>query len=76
MLPERWPSEIQAIQHWERIIAAVRGSQMAKVWLEFKSNFPPELPGCQLAGQESERTYSNTRSTTARVRPLTQAQSG
>ena len=30
------PSDTEVIQHWEKIISVVRGSQLAKVWFEFK----------------------------------------
>jgi hypothetical protein len=31
------PSETEVIQHWEKIISAVRGSHLARVWFEYKT---------------------------------------
>jgi hypothetical protein len=40
---ERCPSEVDATQHWQRIIDFVCGSSAAKVWFEFKSKSAQEL---------------------------------
>jgi hypothetical protein len=37
MKHEQSLSEIDEIRHWELIISAFRGSEMAKVWYEYKT---------------------------------------
>ncbi len=40
--PEPCQARLDEEEHWQRIIAAVRGKELASVWFEFKSALAPE----------------------------------
>ena len=68
MLLERYASEDEVVQHWERIIAALQGSQLAKIWHVFKLNAAQEVPSASSEARDfhdegQEPNHKRTKST-------------